>query len=138
MLKKITLTGIALSALLLSGCGGGSDNNENVNPMNNKEVIVILRDVSPGICESAEYRNLLSVELIGVLTEEKPNTVTCADYGKKDDRIECTVEYYTEAGRGNVACVVGADGLKNNAQARVVDSSYFATTVHTKLIQLAE
>jgi len=133
MIKKLGLTTLVLSALLLSGCGGGSDKN----PMNDKKYIVILKNVPSGICESQLYRDELSRELRGVLTEEKSNTVNCADYGKRNDEIECGIEYYSGA-TGNVACVVGADGMKYNKQAKVLEGSAYSNIVETRFIQISE
>jgi len=133
MIKKLGLTTLVLSALLLSGCGGGSDKN----PMNDKKYIVILKNVPSGICESQLYRDELSRELRGVLTEEKSNTVNCGDYGKRNDEIECGIEYYSGA-NGNVACVVGADGMKYNKQAKVLEGSAYSNIVETRFIQISE
>ena len=135
MIKKVGLATIAVSALLLSGCGGGGGNS---NPMNDKNYIVILKNVPAGICESQAYRDILSEDLSGVLTEERSNNINCSDYGKKDDEIECGVRYYTGAVTGNVACVVGADGIRHNKQARIVGKSTFGSIIDTKFIQISE
>ena len=135
MLKKIGLTTLTLSALLLSGCGGGGSDK---NPMDSKNYIVILKNVPSGICESQIYRDLLSENLNGVITEERSNSVHCGDYGKNNDQIECGIEYYSGAESGNVACVVGADELKYNKQARIVGNSSFPSMIDIKFIQVAE
>ena len=135
MMKNFGFATIVTSIVLFTGCGGNEDNN---NAMNSKEVVVILKDVPSGICESEEFRNILSEQFTGIITEEKPNTVTCADYEKTNDNRECGIEYYTDINRGNVACVVGADGFKKNVHAKVINSSFFATSVYTRFIQIAE
>ena len=135
MIKNITLTGIALSALLLSGCGGGGGN---TNPISDKNYVVILKNVPSGICESQEYRNLLSQDFSGVITEERSNSVNCGDYNKKNDQIECAIDYYTGTTTGNVACVVGIDGARYNKQAKIVEGSTYSNTIDTKFIQVAE
>ena len=124
---------LTLSALLLSGCGGGSDKN----PMNDKKLIVILKNVPSGICESQLFRDKLSEELRGVITEERANTVNCGDYGKKNDQVECGIEYYSGA-TGNVACVVGTDGMKYNKQAKVLEGSIYSNIIETSFIQVSE
>jgi hypothetical protein len=134
MIKKLGLTTLALSALLLSGCGGGGGKTD---PMNDKNYIVILKNVPSGICESPEYRNILSEDLIGVLTEERSNTVSCGDYGKTNDQVECTIEYYSGV-TGTVACVVGTDGPKYNKHAKVLEGSAYSNIIETKFIQISE
>jgi len=133
MFKTLSLTGLILGSLLLSGCGGSD-----TNPMNDKKYIIILKNVPSGICESTEYRNILSEKLAGVLTEEKPNSIQCSDYNKKNDRVECGVDYYSGSNPGNVACVVGLDGEKLNKQAKIVGASTFGNNIDTMFIQIAE
>jgi len=134
MIKKLGLTTLVLSALLLSGCGGGSDKN----PINDKKYIVILKNVPSGICESQLFKDRLSENLRGVLTEEKSNTVNCGDYGKKNDQVECDVEYYSGVTTGNVACVVGTDGSMYNKQAKVLEGSIYSDIIETSFIQISE
>ena len=134
MIKKLGITTLILSVLLLTGCGGGSDKN----PMNDKNYIVILKNVPSGICESQAYRDILSENLRGVLTEERSNTVNCGNYGKQNDQVECGIEYYSGASTGNVACVVGTDGSRYNKQAKIVEGSTYSNTIDTKFIQVAE
>jgi len=135
MLKKLILSTTILSALMLNGCGGGKKNS---NPMNDKNVIVILKNVPSGICETQSYRDILSEDFTGIITEEKSNNINCNDYGKKNDMIECGVENYTGPVTGNVACVVGADGFKHNKQAKIVGKFTFGSIIDTKFIQISE
>jgi len=103
MINKIALTGITLSALLLSACGGGGGGT--TDPMNDKNYIGIFTHVPAGICESNEFSTALSdIGLRNFLTRETDNTTTCATYGKANDDVECAIEYI---GGGNLNCVVG-------------------------------
>ena len=139
-MKNLSLVTIATSIVLLTGCGRGSDKN----PMNDKKVIAILKNVPSGICESQVFRDNLSEDYRGLLTEERRNTVNCGDYGRKNNGIECAVGYYSGTYTGNVACVMGADGRRYNKQAKIVEGSTYSNTVDaidiidTKFIQVAE
>ena len=134
MIKKLGLTTLVLSALLLSGCGGGSDKN----PMDDKKLIVIMKNVPAGICESQAYRDILSEDWRGVVTEERANSVSCGDYGKRNDEIECGIRYYSGTTTGNVACVAGTDGSRYNKQAKVLEGSAYSNYVETRFIQISE
>jgi len=140
MIKKIGLTTMALSVLLLSGCGGGSDDSKSIK---DRKVILILKDVKSGICESKEYRDLLSQKLTAVLTEERSNSIQCSDYGKINDMRECGIEHYTGSNRGNKACVVGTDGPRSKKQNKKVTTEKSIDLIDfdlidTTFIQIAE
>ena len=106
-MKKLGLATVALSVLLLSGCGGSKKKD----PMNDKKYVIILTNISSGICESAEYRNRLSLRMGGLLTKETANNTSCGTYGKKNDGNECGQEDAPVNVRGNKNCVVGFDTL---------------------------
>lgn len=109
MIKKLGLTAVALSALLLSGCGGGGDDSD---PMDDKNYIVILQSVQSGICESdALASELISSGFIGLLTRETDTSTTCGTYGKANDYVECGVEFI---GDGDRNCVVGFDDIEGD------------------------
>ena len=102
-MRNIGLTTIAISALLLSGCGGSGGGNSD--PMNDKNYVAIYQDLEAGRCESAEVAaGLTDLGLRDYITRETDNTTSCATYGKVDDGIECAVEYI---GTGTRNCVVG-------------------------------
>ena len=106
MIKKLGLTGIALSALLLSGCGGGGDDTD---PMDDKNYIAIIANVETGICESDALRSeLTNAGITGLLLRETDNTTTCGTYGKANDGNECAIEYI---GNGTFNCVIGFDDV---------------------------
>ena len=108
MMKKLGLTSIIASALLFTGCGGGGGgSDEPVNPLVEKNYIVILTEVQAGICESTEFRTELSrLGFENFITEETDNTSSCATYGKENNDIECTMEL---VGGGDRNCAVGFD-----------------------------
>ena len=102
MINKIALTGIALSALLLNGCGGGGGSSD---PMNDKNYVAIFSNVIAGVCESNEFATALSDDgLRDFITRETDNTTSCETYAKVNDGAECAVEFI---GGGNLNCVVG-------------------------------
>jgi len=115
MIKKVGLTTIAISALLLSGCGGGGGGN--TDPMNDKQYIIVLTDVAPGICEDPAFTNELRASgFIGLLTRETANNTSCETYNKVNDYEECGTRYL---GSGNANCVVGFDDFTgSNAYAK--------------------
>ena len=153
MIKKIGLTTIALTTLLLTGCGGGGSTSDSTGTNNNfsqsqrtttisnKNYVLVLKNSPTGICETSEFRYELSKKLTSLVTEERANTATCRDYGKNNDGAECLVDYYKEtgSGSGNVACVVGFNGTTSNyKQAKLVGDSSFMDIIDTTFIQVAE
>jgi hypothetical protein len=103
MIRKLSLTTLTLGALLLSGCGGGGGGS--TDPMNDKNYIVIISNVAPGVCESEELQLALSeTGLRDFLTRETDNTSSCATYGKNNDGEQCTIDL---SGTGDRNCVVG-------------------------------
>ena len=136
MIKKLSLAALTASALLLTACGGGSDN-KSYNPMESKRYIVIFKGVNPWVCESEEFRYELSRRFIGVLTEERTNSINCGDYGRSNNGNTCDIEYYSTY-TSNVACVVGVDAVRSYGEVSIVENSTFVDIVKTKLIQISE
>jgi hypothetical protein len=132
MIKKIGFAA-ALSALLLSGCGGGGSSDPK--SIKDSKIVVILKNVSTGICESKEYRDLLSKELTGVLTEERSTSVQCSDYGKTNGR-DCAIRYYTGSNRGNKACVVGAEGERSKKQNKQITTEKSVDLINFDFIDI--
>ena len=132
-LSKVVL--LSLGVLFFAGCGGGGSSDSSENRWTNKRAIAILRYVPSGICESEEYRSLLSEDYTGVITEEKPNNTSCEDYGRHNDGDRCAIVNYEGSPRGDVACVIGVDGSRN--EQKMIDSS-FADDIRVKFIQLAD
>jgi len=101
-MKKLGLATVALSVLLLSGCGGSKKKD----PMKDKRYIGIWTEVASGICETAEFRHIV-VEAGAsndVLIKETSGNTSCATYGKKNDDNECAME---RIGNGDKNCVAG-------------------------------
>lgn len=111
MTNKLKLTTIALTALLLSACGGGSSDGGTSNPINDKKFVIILTEVQLGICESDAYRAALSSEgFQDFITEETENTTSCETYGKTNDGETCGMELL---GEGNKNCVIGFESFRD-------------------------
>jgi hypothetical protein len=106
MMKTLGLTTIALSTLLLSGCGGGGGSSD---PMNNKKYIIIETSVPSGVCESDVLaQELTKVGLRNFITRETDSSTSCATYGKSNDNKECAMDYI---GEGTKNCVIGFDKI---------------------------
>ena len=127
MINKIVVTGITLSALLLSGCGGGGG--KNTDPMNDKNYIIVEHNVESGICESADFASALTY--FGVkdfITRETDTTTSCATYGKVNDAQNCLEEF---VGGGSVNCVIGFNELpegENGLARRTTPSELYDTS----------
>jgi len=103
-MKKLGLTTIALSTLLISACGGGGGGKKS-DPMNEKNYIIIETFVPAGICESNEFaQELRDGGLRNFITRETDSSTSCATYGKRNDNIECDMNYI---GGGTKNCVTG-------------------------------
>ena len=140
-MQKLKLTIILFTTLLLSACGGVSTNPtetiKNVNEFNKKAAIFIIKGVSTGICESPLFRNPLSEALTGVITQERPSSVSCNDYGRTNSRTTgCYKEDYIRP--GNLACIIGYDGVKNNNGNTNVLNALITGTIISIFIGLAE
>lgn len=119
MIKKIGLATTIASALVLSGCGGGSGNTD---PMNDKNYVAIYTNVPAGVCESTIFINALTdIGLRDFITRETDGSTSCATYGKVQNDVECAVEYL---GGGTQNCIVGFNeipaGYNSNGLARQV------------------
>ena len=107
MIKKLALTGITLTALLLTGCGGGGGGS--TDPMKEKNYIIILNDVTSGICESEAFTQELSAGgFTDFLTRETDNSTNCGTYDKTNNDVECTTQYI---GGSDKNCVVGFNDI---------------------------
>ena len=135
-LSKIVLA--SLGVLFVTGCGGGGSGSAVDSKWESKTVIVILKDIPSGICQSAEFRDSVSEEYTGVITEEKPNNTVCEDYGRKNDQETCGIIYYEGSPKGNVACVIGIDGVRDGQSSKKIGVTSFKDDIHTKFIQLSD
>ena len=105
-MKKLGFASIALSALLLSGCGGG-DSKSTKEKIQERTFIVITHAYPDDICTSQglkdELKTLTSVE--NIITSIEDNTVNCSYYGRSEGN---TCHEQVLGGYPN-ACVVGVD-----------------------------
>jgi len=89
MMKKSGFVGIALSALALSGCGGGSGNGESqiTTQLKQKDAIVIIHGTKESACSLlADQMTQLGAK--GVIYASMDNTITCATFGKVEGSID--------------------------------------------------
>ena len=128
-MKKLTtvlLTGSAL--LLFTACGGGSSSSGSnytppVDPMTEKNVIVINYHTPPGECESADFQNFMMNYMANegfvvdsYLFRETDNNVNCSTYGKTTGYTEtegCAVNdlsiQFPSYASNPTSCVIGMD-----------------------------
>ena len=94
MINKIVLTGITLSALLLSGCGGGSNTNKKsiTQQISERDSVVIIHGVNKPFCELVSNEVIKDNTTKDVILDSPANTVNCATYGKVNDNINCVEE----------------------------------------------
>jgi len=139
-MKQLGLISIILNIIFISGCGGGGSSNNNGNSvLANKPFMIIQKNSTNGVCEQQIFKNALSQSgFIGILTEEKSNSISCADYGKTNNGNTCYEYNYTGTNQGNVACVIGFD---SQSERKKVDFNYnniIVDTIDTLFIQIAE
>ena len=92
-LKTLLLVG---SALAFTACGGGSSSSSTpapiVDPMTERDLILIMHHMEPGVCEDPEFQNYLKDSMIDqgfiidyYLFREESLDVSCATYGRTND-----------------------------------------------------
>ncbi len=115
----LTTAALALLVSLTTGCGGGGSTTtsaSDVTILSGKDALLIVKNSPTGVCETEELVQLFEDEgFYGVYTSETFNNVTCSIYGKTEDD-DCFIEYYDGSDAGNVACVIGVDGMYGNVQ----------------------
>jgi len=117
MIKILGLTTIAMSTLLLTGCGGG-DSKSTTEKIKEKDIIFIYNDVYNGNCQrkADEIKRLgeefheggFQIKDITVDTREKD--VNCATYGRSNNGTTCSESYI---GQGTETCVVAFNVSQN-------------------------
>ena len=87
MIKKLGLT-TAMGALLLSGCGGGSDTKSITEQIAERDGVMIIHDANLAFCET--LKNILEEDPIAkdVISDNPANTVSCNTYNKQDGDID--------------------------------------------------
>ncbi|CAA6810620.1 MAG: Unknown protein [uncultured Sulfurovum sp.] len=110
-MKIIKISAIALSAILLSACGGGSSNKEKTitEQIKERDAIAIIHNSPSAICTSQELKDELYIETgaLDIIASSEPNTVNCEYYGRTNDGNTCAEEII----EGNFprACVIAAN-----------------------------
>ena len=92
--------------------GGGGSSSTPVDPMTQKDAIVIAGELPSGMCGDSSFQSYIRSEMSAVgaysfLFRTESNSVTCATYGKRDevnDTGGCMVEYFSS---GDETCVIG-------------------------------
>jgi len=141
MIRKLSLTVLAISTLALSGCGSSSSSKEKTitERISDKNYVVILKGVVSGICESTEYKDALKANFKDLLTSEEPRTVTCATYGHTSQT--CDESIYEGSNKGNVACVIGFNRYIEKTTQKVsqsIDLNVALDTMQSSYIGVAE
>ncbi len=102
-----------------------------VNPnddMSKKKYILIYRHYPSNLCESNSWKNTLIERgfVNPLFKEENTRDVYCYTYGKQDDDIECSMNYYEED-HTDTTCVIGFDQFKSTKSNRNIsdDSNKF-------------
>jgi hypothetical protein len=116
-MKTLGLTTVVLSALLLTGCGGGGSKGD---PIKKKNYVVIWTEVQVGRCESQDFRNILiqAGASNDVIVKETAMNTSCATYGKQNNGNECYMAY---VGGGDRNCVAGFNGYTgSNKQTKLI------------------
>lgn len=111
MLKKLTLSTVVLSALLLNGCGGGGSKSQTIKEqIQERDVIVIVHNYPDDACKSQLLKDTLASDTAArnIITSVEDNTVNCAYYGRTI--ATCSEDVF--GGYPN-ACVLGVDAPLN-------------------------
>ena len=79
-----------------------------IDSIEDKQNIVILKNIPAGVCESPEYS--VALEAIGFndyITKETSEDITCEDYGKSIQDGNCAILPYYSTLKDTVNCVIG-------------------------------
>ena len=93
-MKKLGLATIALSALLLSGCGGGGSKKSKsiTEQISERQAVFIIHGANRAFCELMLTALKKDLEMNALIKDEiidtPANTVSCATYGKTESDTE--------------------------------------------------
>lgn len=147
-MKKITAIVLSsTAALILSACssggsssagissGGSSSGSAPVDPITEREVIIISYGFRPGTCADTVALILEQGIIENVLTKEVANSsVSCATYGReKDGSIGCSEQDYEIS---DIACVAAYDIVDGSNQYKI--SSTVQNSISTEMIYAVE
>ena len=94
MMKKLELTTLALSALLLTACGGGGNGKQSITEqLKQRDAILIIHSTKNSAC-SLFTDQFKEFGVKDIIFDSPSNTVSCETYGKirgdiDDDNAEC-------------------------------------------------
>ena len=94
---------LAVTLITITAC---SSNSSDI--LEDKQNIVILKNIPAGVCESPEYS--VALEAIGFndyITKETSEDVSCEDYGKSTEDGNCAILPYYSTVSDTVNCVIG-------------------------------
>lgn len=143
-MKKLLLGLSVLLMLFIIGCGGGSSSDDStiVDPMTERDLIVIVYHTPPGMCEDVDFQNYLKDGLVSegyvvdyYLFREETNNVSCATYDRANEITETggcvTTDLVLEDpsfSEYDTSCVIGVD-LDPSAQPVVKNTGSILKTV---------
>jgi len=107
-MKKVKFSLIAMSTLLVIGCGGGGSKGESPREiMSKKDAVIIFYSYPQEICESSSFQERLRRKYpkSNVLFQVESNDVSCRTYGKRYPMCETS----DSTDLGDKSCVVGFD-----------------------------
>ena len=91
---KLGLATVALSVLLLSGCGGGSKSKSITEEISERDNVVIIHGANLAFCELMKNFIIQTNEAKDIITDLPVNTVNCSTYNKVEDEDICVNESF--------------------------------------------
>jgi len=91
-MKKLGLATVALSVLLLSGCGGGSKSKSITEEISERDKVVVIHGANLAFCELMKNVFIQTNEVKDIITDLPANTVNCSTYNKVEDDDICANE----------------------------------------------
>jgi len=137
MMKTLGLTTIVLSALLLTGCGGGKGGDKKdstTNQMKEKHGIIIFHNFPSDKCKDQNIINDFATEAVAkdVITSVESNDINCQYYGRENNINETA--YYKVCAEIDTglnlphSCVYGFNDASNGGGISLETDLIIATT----------
>ena len=123
-MKQITTILLAGTAtMFMSACGGGGSSSDTVDPMTERDAVLIMYHAPVGICEASDFQNYIKDYVFDLgfivdywLFREESLNVNCSTYGLAndfDDSGGCTATDLTLQDPSftvnDTSCVIGFD-----------------------------